>query len=113
MIATATLMYYSLGDLFWISLLALPAWYFWAGMAAKDRVRRIVKDHCAKTGVQLLDDTVMLNRTRLKRDRRGHVRLQRQYEFEFTSTGERRYSGIAVLHGQRITQIQLSPFHME
>ena len=93
-------------------LLILAAWYFWAGMAAKDRVRRIVKAHCAETGVQLLDDTVMLSRTRLKRDKSGQVRLLRQYEFEFTSTGERRYSGIAVLHGQRVTQIQLSPFHM-
>ncbi|WP_078084586.1 DUF3301 domain-containing protein [Microbulbifer mangrovi] len=105
-------MYYSLGDLVWLFLIGLTAWYFWAGMAAKDRVRRIVKSHCADTGVQLLDDTVMLARTRLKRDRSGQVRLQRQYEFEFTSTGERRYGGIAVLHGQRVSQIQLSPFHM-
>ncbi|QKX18787.1 DUF3301 domain-containing protein [Microbulbifer sp. YPW1] len=105
-------MYYSLGDLVWLFLIGLAAWYFWAGMAAKDRVRRIVKSHCADTGVQLLDDTVMLARTRLKRDRSGQVRLQRQYEFEFTSTGERRYGGVAVLHGQRVSQIQLSPFHM-
>lgn len=105
-------MYYSLGDLVWLFLIGLAAWYFWAGMAAKDRVRRIVKSHCADTGVQLLDDTVMLARTRLKRDRSGQMRLQRQYEFEFTSTGERRYGGVAVLHGQRVSQIQLSPFHM-
>ena len=105
-------MYYSLGDLIWVFLLLLGGWYLWAGMAAKDRVRQIVKAHCAETGVQLLDDTVMLARTRLKRDRSGQVRLYRQYEFEFTSTGERRYGGIAVLHGQRITQIQLSPYHL-
>lgn len=105
-------MYYSLGDLFWIFLLILAAWYFWAGMAAKDRVRRAVKAHCSEAGVQLLDDTVMLIRTRLKRDRRGHIRLRRQYEFEFTSTGERRYGGTAVLHGQRISEIHLSPFHL-
>ena len=105
-------MYYSLGDLFWLFLLGIVGWYFWSGMAAKDRVRKIVKAHCAETGVQLLDDTVMLIRTRLKRDRSGQVRLQRQYEFEFTSTGERRYSGIAVLHGQKVRQIQLSPFHL-
>ncbi|WP_105101442.1 DUF3301 domain-containing protein [Microbulbifer pacificus] len=105
-------MYYSLGDLLWLFLLALAGWYFWSGMAAKDRVRRIVKAHCTDSGIQLLDDTVMLVRTRLKRDKSGQVRLLRQYEFEFTSTGERRYSGIAVLHGQRVSQIQLSPFHL-
>ncbi|WP_377563529.1 DUF3301 domain-containing protein [Microbulbifer celer] len=99
-------------DLIWLFLLAVVGYYLWSGMAAKDRVRRIVKAHCAETGVQLLDDTVMLVRTRIKRDTRGQVRLLRQYEFEFTSTGERRYSGIAVLHGQKVRQIQLSPYHL-
>ncbi|WP_323844881.1 DUF3301 domain-containing protein [Microbulbifer magnicolonia] len=105
-------MYYSLSDLFWLFLLGLGGWYFWAGMAAKEQVRRAATDHCRQLGVQLLDDTVALARTRLKRDGRGQVRLQRSYEFEFTSTGEHRYSGIAVLHGRRITQIQLSAHHL-
>lgn len=105
-------MYYSLSNLLWLFLLALAAGYLWAGMAAKDAVRRAVARHCAQLGVQLLDDTVMLVRTRPRRDSRGQVRLQRDYEFEFTSTGEHRYSGIAVLHGRRITQIQLSPHHL-
>lgn len=105
-------MYYSLSDLFWFFLLALGGWYLWAGMAAKDQVRRAATEHCKQMGVQLLDDTVVLARTRLKRDRRGQVRLQRSYEFEFTSTGEHRYAGVAVLHGRRITQIQLSPHHL-
>ncbi|MGL6161427.1 DUF3301 domain-containing protein [Microbulbifer sp.] len=105
-------MYYSLSDLFWLFLFVLAGWYLWAGMAAKEQARRAAASHCAQLGVQLLDDTVALMRTRLKRDSRGQVRLQRSYEFEFTSTGEHRYAGIAVLHGRRITQIQLSPHHL-
>ena len=105
-------MYYSLSDLLWVFLLILGGWYLWAGMAAKEQVRRAAANHCAQLGVQLLDDTVALVRTRLKRDNRGQIRLQRSYEFEFTSTGERRYAGLAVLHGQRITQMQLSPHHL-
>ncbi|UHQ55049.1 MULTISPECIES: DUF3301 domain-containing protein [Microbulbifer] len=105
-------MYYSLGDLLWVFLLVLVGWYFWAGMAAKELARRAAASHCRQLGVQLLDDTVMLVRTRLRRNRRGHLALQRQYEFEFTSTGERRYSGIAVLHGNRVEQLQLSPHHL-
>lgn len=105
-------MYYSLGDLLWIFALILGGWYLWAGLAAKERVRKAASRHCEQLGVQLLDDTVVLVRTRLKRDSRGQVRLQRSYEFEFTSTGEHRYSGIAILHGQRIVQIQLSPHHL-
>ncbi|WP_250461903.1 DUF3301 domain-containing protein [Microbulbifer litoralis] len=105
-------MYYSLGDLLWIFALFLGGWYLWTGMAAKEQVRRAATEHCRQLGVQLLDDTVALARTRLKRDNRGQVRLQRSYEFEFTSTGEHRYAGIAVLHGRRIAQIQLSPHHL-
>lgn len=105
-------MYYSLSDLLWLFLLALVGWYFWAGMAAKEQVRRAARSHCDQLGVQLLDDTVVLVRTRLKRDSRGQVRLLRNFEFEFTSTGEHRYAGIATLHGRRITQIQLSPHHL-
>jgi hypothetical protein len=105
-------MFYSLSDLVWIFLLALGGWYLWAGMAAKEQMRRATAAHCAQLGVQLLDDTVVLCRTRLKRDNRGQVRLLRSYEFEFTSTGERRYTGVATLHGRRITQIQLAPYHL-
>ncbi|GAA5523778.1 hypothetical protein Maes01_00327 [Microbulbifer aestuariivivens] len=105
-------MVYSLSDLVWVFLLALGVWYFWHGMAAKELVRRAAHKHCAELGVQLLDDTVVLKRTRLRRDRAGLLRLQRTYEFEFTSTGEHRYSGSVVLHGQRIAQMQLAPHHM-
>ncbi|WP_237065739.1 DUF3301 domain-containing protein [Microbulbifer guangxiensis] len=105
-------MLYSLSDLFWLFLLALVGWYLWNGMAAKEQVRRAAARHCMQLGVQLLDDTVVLVRTRLRRDDRGQLRLQRNYEFEFTSTGERRYSGVVTLHGQRITQMQLSPHHL-
>ncbi|WP_237058948.1 DUF3301 domain-containing protein [Microbulbifer sediminum] len=105
-------MYYSLGDLLWVFLLVLVGWYFWAGMAAKELARRAAASHCHQLGVQLLDDTVVLVRTRPRRNRRGQLALQRQYEFEFTSTGERRYSGMAVLHGNRVEQLQLSPHHL-
>ncbi|WP_299584746.1 DUF3301 domain-containing protein [uncultured Microbulbifer sp.] len=105
-------MYYSPGDLLWFLLLAAAAWYIWANMAAKEQVKRAASNHCKQLGVQLLDDTVLLIRTRLKRDRRGQISLQRHYEFEFTSTGEHRYSGVAVLHGRRVEQLQLSPHHL-
>ncbi|WP_346836949.1 DUF3301 domain-containing protein [Microbulbifer sp. SAOS-129_SWC] len=105
-------MYYSLGDLLWVFALILVGWHLWAGLAAKEQVRKATRKHCEQLGVQLLDDTVVLTRTRLKRDRRGQIRLQRSYEFEFTSTGEHRYAGIAILHGRRITQIQLAPHHL-
>ncbi|USD22845.1 DUF3301 domain-containing protein [Microbulbifer variabilis] len=105
-------MYYSPDNLLWLLLLATVAWYIWANMAAKEHVRRAATNHCKQLGVQLLDDTVVLVRTRLKRNRRGQISLQRSYEFEFTSTGEHRYSGVAILHGRRIEQLQLSPHHL-
>ncbi|MCX2784332.1 DUF3301 domain-containing protein [Microbulbifer thermotolerans] len=105
-------MFYSLSDLFWLFLPTLAVGYLWTGMAAKEQVRRVAARYCREQGLQLLDDTVALTRTRLKRDERGQLRLHRSYGFEFTSTGEYRYAGTVVLHGRRITRIQLSPYHV-
>ncbi|WP_444942292.1 DUF3301 domain-containing protein [Microbulbifer sp. ZKSA004] len=105
-------MYYTLSDILWLSLFFVVLWYIWASMAAKEHVRRAASDHCRQLGVQLLDDTVLLVRTRVKKDKRGFFSLHRSYKFEFTSTGEHRYSGTAVLHGNRIQQLQLAPHHV-
>ncbi|WNZ57754.1 DUF3301 domain-containing protein [Microbulbifer sp. MKSA007] len=64
-------MYYTLSDILWLSLFFVVLWYIWASMAAKEHVRRAASDHCRQLGVQLLDDTVLLVRTRIKKDKRG------------------------------------------
>lgn len=56
----------------------------------QDRVIAQCRRACNDAGVQFLDDTVALARTRLARDGAGRVRLARRFTFEYgTAPGER------------------------
>ncbi len=69
--------------------------------------------HCLNMEVQLLDEYVALNGTRLKRDRAGKMRLQRTFLFEFSSTGNERYNGVCIMQGLRVESIQMEPYRLE
>ena len=70
------------------------------------------KKHCQRAEVQLLDDNIRLSRFWLKQNDRGLWRLQRIFVFEFTTTGEHRYMGSMEIIGNKVTHIELAPFHL-
>ena len=86
----------------------LGAW-IWRGLGLRDLALRMVRQHCQRTHVQLLDESIALNRLRLGRGRHGRPGLVRRYGFEFTVTGERRYPGFIELHGSALLKIELAP----
>lgn len=88
-------------------LLVLGLFYWWDTSAAKDRARVAAKQQCETQNLQLLDDTVVLKKTRLKRDRKGHISFFRQFSFEFSSDGEQRTQGELHLLGKKITHLHL------
>ncbi|MDH3287989.1 MAG: DUF3301 domain-containing protein [Betaproteobacteria bacterium] len=57
---------------------------------------------CAAEDLQLLDDTVAISSLKPARDERGHLRLQRAYEFEYSDTGDNRLKGSVVMLGRRV-----------
>jgi hypothetical protein len=57
---------------------------------------------CAADGLQFLDDTVSIASLKPARDERGHLRLQRAYEFEYSDTGDNRLKGSVVMLGRRV-----------
>jgi hypothetical protein len=61
--------------------------------------------------LQLLDESVGLRALWLKRDTDGRIRLWRRYTFEFSSTGEDRYSGKVITLGKKVTDLHLDPHH--
>ena len=81
--------------------------YWWDTSAAKDRARVLAKQQCEQQNLQLLDDTVALKKTRLKRNHKGHVVLLRQFMFEFSSDGEQRTLGELHLLGKKLTHVHL------
>lgn len=105
-------MFIELTDIALILGLAMVAFWWWRAHAVKEMVLRIVRKHCKDMDVQLLDDTVVLRGLWLKRDGDNSLRVRRSYEFEFTSTGDERYHGSAVVLGLRLEAIQLEPHRL-
>jgi hypothetical protein len=72
--------------------------------------RNSARQYCAKAGVQLLDQNVILKRIRIKTSPHSLFALQRHYLFEFSSVGDYRYKGMIYLLGKRTERIELAPF---
>ena len=99
-------------DLIIAFAVGLVIYVIWQTLGLHDRAVVTAKRHCARQGVQLLDDTVALKRLRPKRSSSGAMSISRCYEFEFTSTGERRYLGTMEMLGRRLLHIDLEPHQM-
>jgi hypothetical protein len=46
------------------------------------------------------------------RGRAGRLQFRRSYQFEFSSTGDRRYQGKLVLEGMNLTTIELEAYRL-
>lgn len=95
----------------WILLIAmlLMGWQMWdKQQKARQLALAAVRQRCQQEGVQLLDDTLVIERTWPEK-RLGRWDLRRDYGFEFSSTGDLRYRGHLVLWGRKITLLDLQP----
>ncbi|TBV04386.1 DUF3301 domain-containing protein [Phytopseudomonas dryadis] len=99
----------TLGNLFILMLLAAAAAWLWHGHGLRERALTLVKQHCRKADIELLDGNVAFQRLAIVRDARGNRRLARIYGFEFTVTGEQRHAGRIVMFGARLGAIELDP----
>lgn len=96
-------------DLGWLLLpLIVGIWFWWDTSAAKEQARIYAKQQCQQQDVQLLDDTVALQKTRFRRHRKGHLAIQRHFSFEFSGDGEQRVQGYVVLLGRQATKAHLN-----
>lgn len=104
---------YELADIFWLGLLLLACFYWWKAHGMKETALAAVRRYCREMQLDLLDDTVVLKAFWFKRDSQGRIRMWRTFLFEFSSTGEERYSGRIVLLGSTVESIQLQPYRFE
>lgn len=105
-------MVFDLIDVLIFGALAALGVFWWQSQAVREIALQATRNHCAGMGVQLLDDSVVLRGFWLKRDAAGSLRVRRSYSFEFTSTGDERYHGGAVMLGARVETIQLAPHRL-
>ena len=87
--------------------LVAGGWLFHDGMKVRELALRAGRDYCRTISVQFLDDTVSRQRIALARDGSGSMRIRRDYGFEFTSDGDRRYTGGISMLGSSVTGVQV------
>lgn len=96
-------------DVFLLMLFTTACAWLWHAHGLRERALELVKQHCAKADIELLDGNVALRRLAFVADARGRKRLARVYGFEFTVTGEQRHSGSITLFGKQLGRIELAP----
>lgn len=95
-----------------IIILGVIGWFWYSSVQAKEIAVLGSKMRCESRGLLLLDQTVSLSKIRLRRDRSGQMRVERKYQFEFSSNGDDRYLGEIILQANRITSSRIDfPHH--
>lgn len=87
--------------------LGVILWLWQDSLRAKELARDACLRACRRYGVQLLDDTVALDKFWLRRNKKGFLCFERRYTFEFTDTGVTRTGGVIVLFGNSIEVLAL------
>ena len=93
-----------------IILLISSIYYWFDSIRAKENATIHAKNSCKKVLLEFLDDTVLIKKVRLRRNTHGQVSIYREYEFEFSSTGEFRYKGQVRLLGKHLIDVDMEPY---
>lgn len=96
---------------FIILFVLVAAIFYWIDtIFAKEIAVKHGKERCKKLGVTFLDETVEIIKTRLKRNPRGTILFRREYSFEFSSDGIRRYDGKIIMLGKVLVDLTMSAY---
>jgi len=90
-----------------LGLFGAVAWYWYAGMQVREQAVAVGRRACADAGLQFLDDSVALSRTRFARNSQGQLQFLRDYRFEFSDTGDNRRPGVIRMLGERVEWVSL------
>lgn len=93
-------------DLFIILALVLAGLFWWHDRGIKQRAFLYAKRKCDQIDVQLLDQNVRLSGLAITRKASGALAIKRTFSFEFTVTGEHRYSGKLTMVGNQLESLE-------
>ena len=102
---------YDIADLIWILLAGACALYLLRSGQFKGRARQLAIAHCRQLDLQLLDHSMVIIGLWPVRRSNGLV-FRRTYQFEFASTGDRRYQGKLIMEGIRLISIDLEAYKL-
>jgi uncharacterized protein DUF3301 len=90
-----------------LALLGFFAWFWMDTLRAREIALAAARRACDSEGLQLLDETVAVERLRPGRDEAGRLTLRRDYVFEYSGDGTDRHSGALTLLGREVTLLDL------
>ncbi len=93
-------------------IVGLLAWYLWVSLRSTEQARFMGREACERQQLLFLDESVVLIRTRLRRNSKGRILFNRCYAFEFTSDGSTRYQGHITLMGKQVESIEMEPHRL-
>ena len=99
----------TLTDLLLLALAGLAINQWWRSRDAKAVALMHAAHRCQALDLQLLDQSIVLQKARLSRSESGWLQWWREYSFEFSSTGHERYKGRLTLSGHQLLAIELEP----
>jgi hypothetical protein len=86
--------------------LGLIIWFWRESLRVRESATRISRQACKSYGIQFLDQTVALQRLRLRWLRGLH--LQRTYQFDYSLEGEGRRTAYLVMLGRQHLSLHLN-----
>ncbi len=95
-----------MSQVFWIFLILLIGGLWLECLRAREMALQSCVSACRAQGVQLLDDTVALERLGLVWGSSG-LGVHRVYRFEFSSNGNERCLGRIAMRGYRVESIRI------
>ena len=90
-----------------VAALAAAGWFLWSSLRARESANAAIRPACRAEGYLFLDDTVALDRIRLRRNDEGRVTIERVYRFDYSDTGDNRRRGYVTLLGARVVELSL------
>lgn len=95
-----------------IILLCSLLWFWWDGVGVREIAVRKAKQLCDESEILFLDDSVVLYRLRVRRNRAGTVLFERRFVFEFCSDGATRYSGYIEMLGKTVQRTHMDTYRI-
>lgn len=95
-------------DILAILLIAVLIWLWLDSLKSREIALSEARTACASEGLLLLDDTVAIRRLGIGRDGNHGLRLHRVYGFEYSTSGNDRWTGNLVMLGERVLVVNLA-----
>lgn len=94
-------------QIFYLFVLFFITAYWIDSVKVKELARQAGKIICKKHDVQFLDNTVVKQKTRIKYHHSSLLQFVRHYDFEYSFDGKHRESGLIIMQGHRLGEIQM------